>query len=168
MREQEEIFKEIPGYEKYYASNFGNIKSLKQNKERILKPNDNTQGYLYVNLSKNNISKSKMVHVLIAITFLDHKPDGTHKIVVDHIDNNKSNNNLSNLRLTTQRENSIKNKLSKSGYTGVYESRDKKKWVSRIVIGRKYFHLGTFDTGLEAHNRYLKACESLKKDKDVV
>lgn len=168
MKEQEEIFKEIPGYEKYQASNFGNIKSLLGSKELILKPNNNNHGYLYVNLSKDKKSRSKMVHVLIAITFLDHKPDGTHKIVVDHIDDDKLNNNVKNLRLISQRENSVKSKFNKTGYTNVYESRDKKKWVSRITVGRKIIHLGTFENKIDAYNRYLRACESLKNNKDVL
>lgn len=160
---KEEIFKPIPGYDKYEASNFVNIKSLIRKKEVILKPNDNQQGYLYVNLN----SKSKMVHVLIAVTFLGHKPDGTHKIVVDHINANKKDNSVNNLQLISQRENSVKTKKSKSGFTGVFESRDKKKWVARITIGRKYFHLGTFNTKIEAYERYLKECESLK-NKSIV
>lgn len=41
------------------------------------------------------------VHLLVAESFLNHKTDGTNKIVVDHIDNDKTNNKLENIQLIT-------------------------------------------------------------------
>lgn len=163
-----EIWKDIPGYEGLYqVSNLGNVKSLPRkicnyqgfhiSKERILKPGKNSKGYLSVVLSdnKNNIIKSKKVHQLVAMAFLNHKPDGSLKKVIDHINNNKSDNKLHNLQIITNRENcskDVKNKTSK--YTGVSWEKRRKKWVVRIKINKKYLHLGYFDNEIEAHICY--------------
>ena len=152
----------------YKISNLGNVKSFKLKKELILKPRKNSNGYMYVNLCKEGKYKSIMMHKLVAISFLHHIPDGTHKIIVDHIDGNKLNNNVENLQLISQRENSVKGKINKSGYTGVFESKDKKKWVSKITSGKICKHLGTFDTKIEAHNEYLKYVSNNQNQKYVL
>lgn len=55
----QEIFKDIDGYEGLYqVSNFGNIKSLKYGKEKILKHCENRYGYLTVTLTKNKKRKT--------------------------------------------------------------------------------------------------------------
>jgi hypothetical protein len=159
-----EKWKDIFDYSDYKVSNLGNIKSLKFNKELILKSRKNSNGYLYVNLCKEGTYKTIMVHKLVAIGFLNHTPDGTQKIVVDHLDANKENNNLNNLQLISQRENSIKNKLNKTGYTGVYNSSNNKRWVSRIMIGKHTKYLGTFETKTEAHQEYLRAFFNIIKN----
>jgi len=142
-----EKFKKIPGYEDYQVSNFGNVKSLKFGKERILKAYIDTRGYLIVCLLKNQKRKQFQVHQLVAITFLNHKPDG-HNIVVDHIDNDKLNNKLENLQLITNRENSSKDidkSKTSSKYTGVYWNKRAKKYKAGIRINGKIKHLGYFD-----------------------
>jgi len=49
MNEYVEIFKDIPGYEGVYqVSNLGRVKSLKYNKEKLLKPPVNNKGYYTV------------------------------------------------------------------------------------------------------------------------
>ena len=166
---QKEIWKDIPDYEGYYqVSNLGGIKSLdrvvpKKNgviyrvKERILKPSKNGRGYLRVDLNE----KTKTVHVLVAIAFLGHKPDGTMKIVVDHIDNDRLNNIVDNLQLITARENCSKDRKGSSKHTGVSKSANGKKWVSKIRINRELKHLGYFKTELEAHNAYQDKLNSL-------
>lgn len=132
----EEIWKDIPGYEGLYqASNLGNIKSIFNNK--ILKFGVSTNNYYTVNLWKNKKSKHYRVHTLIAITFLNHTPN-KQIIVIDHIDNNKTNNRLENLQLISQRHNSNKDKLlPKSGVRGVYWSTINKKWQVRLRINGK-------------------------------
>lgn len=67
-----------------------------------MKPRDNGNGYMYVNLSKNGKYKSVTVHRLVAKAFLEKKPD---KNQVNHIDGNKANNNVSNLEWTDRYEN---------------------------------------------------------------
>jgi len=64
---------------------------------------------------------------------------------IDHINGNKNDNRLSNLRAVTKQENS-KNKLipksNTSGVMGVFRDRD--KWVARIVVDKKPVNLGRF------------------------
>lgn len=159
-----EIFKDVLGYEGLYQiSNFGNLKSLKCGKEKFLKLNPNTRGYVNVKLYKNSIKKSFKLHVLVAVAFLGHVPDGTQKIVVDHIDNNKLNNYANNLQLITQRENSSKDKKNKtSKYTGVYFSKKMNSFVSRIRINGISKYLGCFKDEFKAHMAYQNALKELK------
>ena len=170
MGQQQEEFRSIPGYEGYYeVSNFGNVKSLEREylnkgkypgtvKEKILKPHFTDKGYQKVNLYKDGKSRHIKNHVLVAMAFLGHKPDGTHKIVVDHIDNNPLNNHVSNLQLISQRENSSKDKKNGSSqYTGVIRNKNTNKWHSYIKINGKQKHLGLFTSEEEAHEAYQKA-----------
>ena len=91
-----EIWKEIKGYEGYEVSNLGRVKSLKRKKEIFFLFVRDGGGYLQVVLCKNTKTKTKKVHKLVAIMFLNHKPSG-YKLVVDHIDNNKLNNKTINI-----------------------------------------------------------------------
>lgn len=68
---------------------------------------------------------------------------------VDHINMDKLDNRRVNLRLCTARENSLyrpKNKNNTSGYKGVHQRKDTKRWQSYIMVNRKRIHLGYFDT----------------------
>jgi hypothetical protein len=172
---QKEIFKDVIGYEGIYqVSNMGNVKSLSRevikgkgkyiSKENILKAGKNSRGYYQVVLYKEKKRKTMAVHVLVAMAFLGHTPDGTQRIVPDHKDRDKSNNRVDNLELITQRENVERYYLTQktsSKYTGVTWSKILNKWQSRININGKRKHLGYFDTELEAHLAYKKALNEL-------
>ena len=152
----EEIWKTIPGHENYQASSLGRIKSLarlsangRKLKEKILKTGLSDGGYKLGYTDGRNI----YVHQLVAMAFLNHVPCGL-RVVVDHIDNDKLNNNPNNLQLISQRKNSSKNRKSKSGFTGVYANG--KKWSSRIKFKGRQLHLGTFNTPEEASEAYQK------------
>jgi len=150
-----EIWKDIPKYEGYYqVSNLGRVKSFKKNKITILKNRDNKRGYYQVDLYLNGTKKSRNVHQLVAITFLNHKPHG-HNVVVNHINNDKLDNSLSNLELISQRENAnLKHIPSSSKYVGVSWDKKNKKWISRIRVNKSNKYLGGFDTEIEASNAY--------------
>lgn len=159
-----ETFTDIPGFESHYQiSQFGNVKSFKYKKPKILKTALNLRGYLHVSLSLHNIRCTKLIHQLMAITYLNHKPCN-HEIIVDHIDNNKLNNRLSNLQLISQRENSSKDKFKKqktSQYTGVYWNKRCKKWHSTYNIKNKHLSLGYFDNEIDASNAYKNKIKTL-------
>ena len=159
-----EIFKDIPNYEGLYeVSNFGNVKSLRFNKERILKGCLSSTGYLTVTLWENGVQKSHQIHVLVAIAFLDHTPCGM-ELVVNHMDLNKLNNKLDNLEVITQRENSNRKHLnSTSKYVGVSWHKALNKWKSQIAIKGKRIYLGLFVNEYDAHLEYQKELEILKK-----
>lgn len=96
----------VKGYENLYeVSDFGRVKSLKRfsTNGKILKLVNHPNGYVYVCLCKNNIRKQKRVHKIVLEAFCpEHDP---RKNQIDHIDGDKTNNNLSNLEWVTQSEN---------------------------------------------------------------
>jgi len=158
-----EIWKDIIGYEGLYqVSSFGRVKSLGGKiigngsilKERMLKNRIDTNDYYIVNLCKNSIQKTFKIHKLVAIHFLNHKPDGM-KIVIDHIDNDKRNNHVNNLQLISARLNTSKDrKNGTSKYIGVSWFKKSNKWKAQIQINGKSKHLGLFENELEAHLAY--------------
>jgi len=130
----------------YEVSSFGNIKSLKFGKEKILKPALNNYGYLTVVICNNGMTKTRNVHQLVAECFLNHIPSG-HKLVVNHINFNKIDNRVENLEIITARENLNKKHLkSSSQYTGVSWCKTYKKWVSSINIKGKKNTIGRYNT----------------------
>lgn len=168
MINEVEVWKTIDGYEDYQVSNLGRVKSFKYKKELILKSNPNRKGYLQLKITNNKKHKSFAVHVLVAMMFHGHKPDGTSKIVVDHIDNNKLNNHADNLRLTTNRENASKDrKGGTSKYVGVVFDKNLKKWRSAITFLYRFIYLGCYDSEIEAKNAYDKALDELNQGLDL-
>ena len=100
MTNTTEKWVDIVGYEgRYSISNLGRVMSHHQGKNRILKSVANSTGYAYVDLSRNNISKSFRVHVLVAKHFLPN-PQGLTDL--NHKDENKLNNRLDNLEWCTK------------------------------------------------------------------
>ena len=89
-----EIWKPIFGFDGYMVSNFGRVKSLKNGKERILKPWE-TCGYLQVLLSQGKKTYHKLVHRLVAEAFVPN--DDIFKVEVNHKDENTFNNLVENL-----------------------------------------------------------------------
>lgn len=104
----QEIWKDIPNYfGKYQISNFGNVKSTNYKstkKERIMKPTINSSGYYKIELYKNGKSNIYYVHRLVALVFI---PNPENKTQINHIDGNKTNNNVSNLEWVSVSENQI-------------------------------------------------------------
>lgn len=106
-----EIWKDITGYEGIYqVSNLGRVKRIGKyrnqykewNSNVLLKPIDNSNGYLFVTLSKNNKTKQFYIHRLVAYAFIEN----TDKLPeVNHKDGNKQNNQIENLEWVTCSEN---------------------------------------------------------------
>jgi len=162
----EEIYRAIPGYEgKYEVSNFGNVKTLSDRyaKHRILKPGISSGGYYNVGLTKDNKRNNFTNHQLVAMAFLNHKPNN-YQIVVDHIDGNKLNNYIDNLQLITNRYNCSKDKIDcTSNYTGIVWHKQRNKWQSQIRINSKQIHLGTFEDEMMASEMYQIALANIDK-----
>lgn len=90
-------------------------------------------------------------------------PDG----FIDHIDCNKSNNRISNLREATRSQNQHNNELrvnNSSGSKGVAWDNDRQKWIVVIGIGNKSKFIGRFDDLNEATNAATQARIDLHKD----
>lgn len=136
-----EIWKDVVGYEGLYqVSNLGNVKSLYFGKQKILKQNIGTSGYLFVHLYKDKNSTPVMVHRIVYEAFYGIK--SCRKYVVDHIDNNKQNNILSNLQYISNRLNSSKDKKSKTGHHNIYFNSG--AYLVRMRVNNVKKTIGTF------------------------
>ena len=136
----------------YFVSDFGEVKSCSGAKPRILKQRNDRQGYPRVNIYIDKKCTTFKIATLVAMVFLNHSKE--NGLVVDHIDNDKSNNKLSNLQLVSVRKNSSKDKKGVSKYTGVSWCKLSKKWKAQIHLDGKKIHLGIFKNELDASKAY--------------
>lgn len=180
MKNQEEVWLPVKGYEGIYEiSSHGNARSLNRTvlntgtglmmslkgKSLSLKPD--TQGYHRINLRKDGKSKTAKIHQLVAIAFLNHTPCG-YQLVVDHIDEDKTNNNISNLQVILHRENLSRSRKGKKGkYPGITWIEKDKKWKASIEINGKNNYLGMFLKEKDAGLAYLEAVNKLKNGNDI-
>jgi hypothetical protein len=84
---------------------------------------------------------------------------------IDHINGDRSDNRISNLRLATHEENCRNSKPRKHNKTGIKGVRRmRSKWAARIRVNNKEIWLGCYDTPEEASSAYQKAAAELHKD----
>lgn len=162
--DMEEIWSDIPNYEGLYKiSNFGRIMN---NKGLILKQYIQNSGYYIVHLS-NGKRKAFTTHRLVATVFIKNTEN---KDYVNHIDGNKSNNNIENLEWCTGQENmqhAVKNNLWNS-----YERSDfHKESLSKRMSKR---HKGITKSkehnqkNRETHKGIAPRCITDRKRKDFI
>lgn len=153
--ENREIWKSISGYPNYEVSSFGRVRNATTG---IILKQSLRQKYPSINLCKQGMVKGFRIHQLVASEFLE-KVDGSN--FVDHVDGDRTNNVVSNLRYCTSSQNSAnRNQKGTSGLKGVSKERNG-KFRSRIKKDGKHFHLGTFDTKEQAHDAYKKKAVEL-------
>ena len=132
----------------YSVSNLGRIRN--DNSLLLLKPTL-TCGYLKVRLSKNGKVKDFMIHKLVYCIFnkVDKIPKG---FIIDHIDANKTNNKLNNLRLIT---------LSENVKAALYETKTNSscKRVEQLTL---------FDEHIDYFNSCAEAARSLNLDSSTI
>ncbi len=98
---KEEIWKDVVGYEGLYkVSNKGRLYSIKR--KRKMNPTISKNGYKRVKLYINGKFKTVFVHRIVAKAFLNNPENYP---VVNHLDENKLNNNVENLQWCTQKQN---------------------------------------------------------------
>lgn len=119
-------------------------------------------GYKQINVRvNNNLSRPFTVHQIFASIFLNYT-FGNRKIVIDHIDSDKLNNSLDNLRIVTIRENCSKEKTIKSGMpAGINFYKATQKYVAKIHYNGKKHHIGYFNSIKEAEVAYKNKLNSL-------
>ncbi len=121
-----EIWKSIDGYANYEASSLGGVRNATT--ERILKPADNGEGYLRVGLCRKGIRSKQLIHKVVAHAWIENP---SNKQFLDHINNIKGDNCVSNLRCASATEDG-RNRLkqhtpSSSVYKGVSFNKPAKK-----------------------------------------
>lgn len=95
-----EEYKEIPGYQGYYASASGSVYSSKRHK--LLRPQVQFDGYIFYSVSVEGVQHSLKAHRAVALAWLPN-PEG--KPEVHHKDEDKANNSIENLAWVTAKEN---------------------------------------------------------------
>lgn len=134
----QEVWKDIAGFENLYSvSNFGKIKNIK--KGIILSPDIST-GYARVFLHIKKYKVRKFVHRLVAEAFI---PNIENKPTIDHIDTNPLNNNFTNLRWCTQKEN-INNPITIKKKSKPHT----KEWTENIRKGLQKKPIMCVETGI--------------------
>lgn len=168
------MLKRIPGFDDYYASENGKIYSGKSGKLKVkeIKQYSKTHDYLYVTLFKNGKRHYLRVNRVIALTFI---PNPNNLPEVNHKDEDKTNNSVTNLEWCTSSYNKtygdrskkvakkvsdprIKRANNKSGYKGI--------WITKYNTYKVYFnraYLGTYKTFDEAL-KVRKKAEQLEYD----
>ena len=110
-----------------------------------LKPQNNGNGYLKVHLYKNGKMHQCYVHKLVASTFI---PNPSNLKYIDHLDRDKTNNNVVNLRWCSAKENTAniadkpRYSVSRAGFKH-YDSEIKDKIILDFKSGLRIFQLVT-------------------------
>jgi hypothetical protein len=141
--------KRIPICPTYWITDDGIVYSEKTNK--FLKTSINNCGYEIINLSGTNGVGCHQIGRLILEAY-DPRPD-THRLEADHIDRNRSNNKLTNLRWTTKSQNNQNRKVSETNKLGIknisYYPEKKLYTYNKIVNGKVY---------KKSHKSLIKTC----------
>ena len=164
-------YNKIKNYDNYIIFKTGKVYSIKRG--IFLKPGNISGGYLAVSLCKNIKVKMFTIHRLLGKCFLDNP---NNYPVIDHINCNKMDNRLSNLRWTTysiNNHNSInsnKNKKNISGEPNISHRKERNSWQVIIYfnkkIYRKSFNIKKY-TNEKAFNMAIQYRDNLRKELNI-
>lgn len=115
-------------------------------------------GYRWIRINNKRFTAHRVAWIYVYGEIQDH-------IQIDHINGNRADNRLVNLRLATRSENACNIQKARShnklGILGVHFRKDNKKFRAVIKVNGKIKNLGQFDTAEEAGEAYLKAKREL-------
>ena len=151
MDNQNEQYKfiELNGI-KLFVMHSGLIFRFVRNRKWKLMPNINNEKYGYNRLTINK--KNFYRHRIISHAFQNLDITNS-KLQIDHIDGNRLNNNIANLRIVTAQQNQWNHTKAK-GYSW---DKVKQKWRSHMRLNYKTIHLGYYTNEEDARNAYLQA-----------
>jgi hypothetical protein len=122
--------------------------SFKTGRPRLLNGSVNSNGYRMFKINGKDTSVAR----LVATAFLPN-PEGLAE--VDHVDRNKLNNHIDNLRWASRSLNNINRRTwGDSSYRGVTWHKHKQRYIAQIQYQGTRVYLGTYDTAEEAASVY--------------
>lgn len=136
---------DIIGYPNYTIDRDGTIKN--KNTDKVVSQSINSNGYRKAYLANNGIGKVCAVHRLLALCYI---PNPENKRCIDHIDRNKLNNDLSNLRWATDSENNINKPFREDYCISIRAKSPGVPYMVSIMRNYKRNYVGTFATIEEA------------------
>jgi acid phosphatase class B len=138
-------------YIDYQISNIGRIRHVNGS---IINQQPDPDGYSIANVYKDNISYTITISESVANEFIP-KPENIKQYQVEHIDKDRSNNKVNNLRYVLM-DQYIKpsKRMSSSNYRGVSFKRQTNKWNARITINKTRINLGNFQNEHDAAKAY--------------
>ena len=145
--------KEISQYIKVDPTSFSGLRWI-QDRGRKIKAGDQAgtlhkaDGYHHIRFN----GKRYMAHRVVWC--LAHKSDVPEGYSVDHIDNDPSNNDISNLQIVSHRHNLSKDRKGSSSFHGVYWYKAYGKWYARIRVQGKRKSLGYYEDEEDAALAY--------------
>ena len=163
---ESETWKDVVDYEGLYkVSNKGNVYSVGRKDSRgqrcggqMLKPSKHKDGYLHIGLSKSNTRKRKLIHRLVAEAFI---PNPKGFLEINHIDEDKINNNAKNLEWCTREYNNTYG----TRIERIVQKKSKKVRAVNVETGEVVTFNSTHDAGRKGYNTSAvsMACRELYK-----
>lgn len=113
---------------------------------------NNSKGYCHIKFNGSMVP----YHAILWVVVYGEIPNNK---VIDHINGNRSDNRLENLRLVSHRQNLQNQRKHRDGKLAGCRQRKSGKWQAQVRVDNSIIHLGTYNSDLEAHSAYLNYIE---------